>query len=293
MQLTNEEYKHFKPLLFSIGYRMLGSVAEAEDFVQDTFLKVYEMDELKIDNKKAYLCKIMTNRCLDSFKSARFKREQYTGPWNPEPLLQDHSSQLDPSHMYLQKEGLSIAYLRMMEHLAPDERAILLLREVFNFPYEEISAIIGKKEENCRKIFSRAKQKMAEIETESLHYEKNKLLIDRFVQALHMQNMETLLELVSENAIIYSDGGGKVKAAIRPIQSRDHVLAFLYGILKKAPEGFHFQMESANSQPAVVTYINDNIQSVISFYISDAIIREMYITMNPDKLNAPDLPVEG
>lgn len=293
MQLTNEEYKQFKPLLFSIGYRMLGSVTEAEDLVQDTFLKVYEMDELKIDNKKAYLCRIMTNRCLDSFKSARFKREQYTGPWNPEPLLQDPSSHLDPSNVYLQKEGLSIAYLRLMEHLAPDERAILLLREVFNFPYEEISDTVGKKEENCRKIFSRAKQKMTGIETESLHIENNKLLIDRFVQAFQMQNMEALLELVSENAIVYSDGGGKVNAAIRPIQSRANVLALLYGVLKKAPEGFHFKLENANSQPAIVTYINDQIHSVMSFYISDDTIREMYITMNPDKLTAPDHPAGG
>src|SRR5690606_34472569 len=152
VQLTNEEYKQFKPLLFSIGYRMLGSAAEAEDLVQDTFLKIYEMDEQEIGNKKAYLCKIMTNRCLDSFKSARFRREQYTGPWSPEPLLQAHSSG-DPADAYLQTEGLSIAYLRMMEHLAPDERAILLLREAFDFPYEEISTIAGKKEENCRKIF--------------------------------------------------------------------------------------------------------------------------------------------
>ena len=183
MQISNEDYQQFKPLLFSIGYRMLGSVAEAEDLVQETFLKAYQIDDQEIENKKAYLCKIMTNRCLDVLKSARHRREQYVGPWNPDPLLLVSSPDVDPSEIVLQKEGLSIAYLRMMEHLAPDERAVLLLREVFQFSYAEISDIVEKKEDNCRKIFSRAKQKISSIEDESLHYEKNKSIVDRFIQA--------------------------------------------------------------------------------------------------------------
>ncbi len=251
VQISNEDYKQFKPLLFSIGYRMLGSVAEAEDIVQETFLKAYQIDDQKIDNKKAYLCKIMTNRCLDVLKSARYRREHYVGPWNPEPLLLESSPDFDPSEVILQKEGLSIAYLRMMEHLAPDDRAVLLLREVFHFSYLEISNIIEKKEENCRKIFSRAKQKISSIEGESLHYEKNKSIIDRFIQAFQMQNMDALLELISEKVTLYSDGGGKVKAAVRPIESRSNVLAFLYGIIKKVPEDFYFEVKKVNGQPAI------------------------------------------
>jgi RNA polymerase sigma-70 factor, ECF subfamily len=284
VQISNEDYNLFKPLLFSIGYRMLGSVAEAEDIVQETFLKAYQIDDQKIDNKKAYLCKIMTNRCLDVLKSARYRREHYVGPWNPEPLLLESSPDFDPSEVILQKEGLSIAYLRMMEHLAPDDRAVLLLREVFNFSYLEISNIIEKKEENCRKIFSRAKQKISSIEGESLHYEKNKFIIDRFIQAFQMQNMDALLELISEKVTLYSDGGGKVKAAVRPIESQSNVLAFLYGIIKKVPEDFYFEIKKVNGQPAIVIYMNGKVQSIISFYISNNKINEMYITMNPDKL---------
>ena len=138
-----------------------------------------------------------------------------------------------------------------MEHLAPDERAVLLLREVFDFSYLEIANIIEKKEENCRKIFSRAKQKISTIEGESLHYEKNKSIIDRFIQAFQMQNMDALLELISENVTLYSDGGGKVKAAVRPIESRSNVLAFLYGIVKKVPEDFYFEVKNVNGQPAI------------------------------------------
>ena len=152
MEITTADYQLFKPLLFSLGYRMLGSVAEAEDMVQETFLKAYQVSEENIKNKKAYLCKMMTNLCLDLLKSARYKREQYVGPWNPEPLFLEKIHDIDPSEMIIQKEGLSIAYLRMMEHLAADERAVLLLREALNFPYSEIANIIEKKKKIAGKF---------------------------------------------------------------------------------------------------------------------------------------------
>lgn len=284
MQISNEDYLELKPLLFSIGYRMLGSVSEAEDLVQETFLKAYQLDDQKIDNKKAYFCKIMTNRCLDVLKSARYRREQYTGPWNPEPLLLEKSVDVSPLDTVMQKEGLSIAYLRMMEHLTPDERAVLLLKEVFDFSYSEISHFIAKKEENCRKIFSRAKQKLSGIEGESLNFEKNKSIVDRFIQAFQMQNMDALLELISEKVTLYSDGGGKVNAAIRPIESFTSVVAFLSGILKKAPQDFYFEIKNVNQQPAILFYMNNKLHSIMSFYINNDRINEMYLTLNPDKL---------
>jgi RNA polymerase sigma-70 factor (ECF subfamily) len=145
VQISNEDYQQFKPLLLSIGYRMLGSIVEAEDIVQETFLRAYQINEQKMVNKKAYLCKMVTNRCLDVLKSARHRREQYVGPWNPEPLLLEKTDYSDPSEILLQKEGLSIA----------------------------IANIIEKKEDNCRKIFSRAKQKISRVEGEN---SKNTLL---------------------------------------------------------------------------------------------------------------------
>ncbi|MFD2654819.1 RNA polymerase sigma-70 factor [Gracilibacillus thailandensis] len=284
MQISNEEYQQFKPLLFSLGYRLLGSISETEDIVQETFLKAFEITDQEIENKKAYLCKMMTNRCLDLLKSARYKREQYVGPWNPEPLLLDPSPDFDPTEVVLQKEGLSIAYLRMMEHLTPDERAVLLLKEIFGFPYAEIANVIAKKEENCRKIFSRAKQKISLIEDESLNYEKNKSIITRFIQAFQTENMDTLLELISEDVTLYSDGGGKVHAAIRPVVSLSNVLALLYGITKKAPEDFYLEIKNVNGQPAIVIYMNGALQSIMSFYISNNKVHEIYLTVNPDKL---------
>jgi RNA polymerase sigma-70 factor, ECF subfamily len=284
VQISNEDYQKFKPLLFSICYRMLGSIVEAEDIVQETFLKAYQIKEQALDNKKAYLCKMATNRCLDVLKSARHKREQYIGPWNPVPLLLEKTDDFGPADAVLQKEGLSIAYLRMMEHLAPDERAVLLLKEVFTFSYLEIANIIEKKEENCRKIFSRAKQKISRIEGESLHYEMNKSLVDHFIKAFQVQNRDALLELLSENVTLYSDGGGIVKAAIRPILSSSNVLAFLFGILKNVPADFYFEVKNVNGQPAIVNHINSSVQSIISFYITNSKITEIYITLNPEKL---------
>lgn len=284
MQISNEDYQQFKPLLFSIGYRMLGSIVEAEDIVQETFFKAYQINEQQIDNKKAYLCKMVTNRCLDVLKSARHRREQYIGPWNPEPLLLEETDYSDPSEILLQKEGLSIAYLRMMEHLAPDERAVLLLREAFDFSYLEIANMIEKKEKNCRKIFSRAKQKIVLVESESLNYEENKSIVNRFIQAFTVQNTEALLELISENVTLYSDGGGKVKAAVRPIVSLSNVLALLNGIIKKVEEDFYFEVKNVNGQPAIVIYMNNTMYSIISFYVSNDKINEIYMTSNPKKL---------
>lgn len=284
MQITKEEYQLFKPLLFSLGYRMLGSVADSEDLVQETFLKAYQISEDDIKNKKAYLCKIMTNLSLDLLKSARYKREHYVGPWNPEPLLLEKLHTFDPSELIIQKEGLSIAYLRIMEHLTPDERAVLLLKEVLDFPYSEIATIIEKKEENCRKIFSRAKKRISLVEGESLNYEKNKSMITRFIQAFQTQNIDDLLEIISENVTLYSDGGGKVHAAIRPIISVPNVLSLLYGVIKKAPEDFYFDVKNVNCQPAIIIYMNGKLQSILSFYIRKGKINEIYITMNPDKL---------
>jgi len=280
MQISNEDYRQLKPLLFSLGYRLLGSASDAEDMAQETFLKAYQIDEQLVDNKKAYLCKMMTNRCLDLLKSARYKRELYTGPWNPEPLLLDG----DPSEYVLQKEGLSIAYLRMMEHLSPDERAILLLREAFDFTYIEIATMLDKKEDNCRKIFSRAKQKIAAVEGESLDYESNQSIIQRFIEAFQVHNMELLLELISDNVTLYSDGGGKVHAAVRPIHSRSNVIAFIFGIVSKAPAHSQVEVKTVNAQPAILISIDGTLQSIISFYIRDECVQEIYFTLNPDKL---------
>ncbi len=281
MQISNDEYREFQPLLFSLGYRMLGSIAETEDAVQETFLQSYRVDETDIENKKAYICKMMTNRCLDVLKSSRVKREEYVGPWHPEPLL---SNEKGPADTVLQKEGLSVAYLRMMENLSPHERAVLLLRDVFSFSYTEIGDMIEKKGEACRKLYSRSKNKISTVENESLHYDQNKALVNRFIQAFQNNSREDLMELLSDRVTLYSDGGGKVRAAVKPVESSARVIPFLFGIGKQAPEDFYYEIHNVNGQPALLNYMNGGLQSVVSFFIQDGAVQEIYIMMNPDKL---------
>ncbi|RPF53402.1 RNA polymerase sigma-70 factor (ECF subfamily) [Aquisalibacillus elongatus] len=280
MNISQDEFIEWRPLLFSIGYRILGSVTYIEDFVHETFLKMYDVEDQLVHNKKAYLCKMMTNRCLDYLKSAQHTKEQYMGPWNPEPILIEKL----PADIVLEKEGLSIAYLRMMENLTPNERVVLVLRDVVGFSYSEIADIVDLKENNCRKIYSRAKYKIKEVENESLDYRQNQQIVDQFIGAIQHQNINQLLHLLSEDVTLYSDGGGEVRAALRPIIFNQNVAAFLKGILKNATDDFYYEIKSVNGQPGIISYMDQRLHSVVSFFIIDDIIQGIYITMNPKKL---------
>ncbi|ADU29537.1 RNA polymerase sigma-70 factor [Evansella cellulosilytica] len=293
MKFSNEEYKKLQPLLFSIGYRLLGSVKDAEDAVQEVFLRGYEMDGDGVENKKAYLCKMMTNRCLDIIKSAQYKREQYIGPWLPEPLVTGEGGDMDPAEMLIEKEGLSISYLRMMENLVPHERAVLLLREAFRFSYAEIASFVDKREDYCRQLYRRAKKKLSAVEKESLDFERNKTMVQRFISAFQSENIEELLGLLSEEVTLYSDGGGKVKAAVRPIISRNRVLSFIKGVMNQTTEKVSVFIREVNYQPAIVFFLNGKLHSVVSFYICKETIKEIYLIMNPDKLPLKKFMLEG
>lgn len=282
--LDEQVYKEHKPLLFSIAYRMLGSVAEAEDIVQETFLSFFQQDVDRIQNKKAFLCKIATNLCIDTLKSARKKREQYTGPWLPEPFLIGEQ-QTDPLNQVIVNDTLSISYLFLMENLSPNERAIFILREGFTFSYKEITEIVNKTEMNCRKIFERAKGKLGSTSHETkLNNEKNKRIMTEFIYAFRQGDLKKVLNLLSEEVILYSDGGGIVKAAINPIFSRDRVLPFLLGIAAKAPKEFTSDIKEINGEVGVFNTIRSNPHSVICFHVLDEQIEKIFIIMNPEKL---------
>ncbi|WP_338448792.1 RNA polymerase sigma-70 factor [Niallia oryzisoli] len=284
MSISKEEiiFKQYRALLFSISYRMLGSVTEAEDIVQETFLSYFQHDTGAVKNEKAYLCKMAINLCLDTLKSARKKREVYVGPWLPEPILTP-VEQDDPADQAIAKESLSFSYLLLMEKLSPVERAVFLLREVFGFSYREIGEIVTKTEANCRKIFTRLKEKIgAEVQVTTLNNDKNQTIISEFIQAFQNGDMEKIMTLVSEEVVLYSDGGGIVKAAIKPIYSRNHVLSFLTGIAAKAPADLITKFQNINGQLGVVNYINSYPHSVISFQDQNEQITNIYI--NPEKL---------
>lgn len=276
-------YQTYKPLLFSIAYRMTGSITDAEDLVQEVFL-IYDRvsSEKVIENEKAYLCKIMMNSSIDKLRSAASKREVYVGEWLPEPLVEVRN---DPAHTYLMKESISTAYLLLLQQLTEDERAVYLLREVFQYSYEEIAVIIEKSSTNCRQIFHRAKKSMDNRpKTSTLDFQSMKSSIEQFTVALQKGNIPKMLELLKTDSIFISDGGGKVKAALNPIHTSERIVLLFTSIMKKLPENSRMDFEVVNGYPGVVVSINDYVAYVVSMEFQDDKISRIYMVSNPDKL---------
>lgn len=279
-----ELYLEHRPLLFSIAYRMLGTVTDSEDIIQDVFLQASCLEMEKVENKKAYLCKMVTNRCLDHLKSARVKREVYTGPWLPEPIiLQDN----DPFSEVMKGEVISIAILFLLEKLNPIERAIFILREVLEYDYEVISGIVGRNEANCRKIFSRVKHKLPVMDVDSTHVDKGKEdIVQNLVAAIHEGNLQIVENWLSNDVILYTDGGGKVTAALKPVQSRKLVFRFIANLLGQFSNvPISIDLVNVNGESGILMIEPNNMKTVVSFKIEKDHIQEIYIMRNPDKLS--------
>ncbi|MEK5391492.1 RNA polymerase sigma-70 factor [Margalitia sp. FSL K6-0131] len=280
---TEELYQTYKPLLFSIAYQMTGSVTDAEDLVQEAFLTYNHVSSEKvIENKKAYLCKIVMNSSIDKIRSAANKREVYVGEWLPEPLV---DAENDPSHTYMMKESISTAYLLLLQQLSEDERAVFLLREVFQYSYEEIAAIIEKSYANCRQIFHRAKKSMENRpKATTMDFQSMKSNLEQFTMALQTGNIKKMLELLKTDAVLISDGGGKVKAALNPIYSSERIVLLFTSIMKKLPENTRMEFKVVNGFPGVFVIVNDNVAYVVSLEFQDDKIWRMYMVANPEKL---------
>ncbi|MCK9860143.1 RNA polymerase sigma factor SigJ [Paenibacillus sp. ATY16] len=280
-----ELYKRYKTELFSLAYRMLGSVMDAEDIVQDAFLSYNGLSDAgTIRNERAFLYKIVTNRCLDLLRSSAKKREMYVGPWLPEPLIDKGTSDNDPSHKYLRSESISTAYLLLLQQLSATERAVFLLREIFHYSFEEIADIVGKSSTNCRQIFHRAKK--------SIHFEPDQQpsvsvaeeKIREFVNSLLQGNTTKLLELVSENVVLYSDGGGKVRAAQVPVVGFEQVLKLHQHSINLHAGKITYSFLMVNGLPGIRLHLDEGIQYVYSFAYRDHKIEAIYAVANPEKL---------
>jgi RNA polymerase sigma-70 factor, ECF subfamily len=284
MNETEQLFTMHRPLLFSLAYRMLGSVQDAEDIVQEAYIALSETKTEHVLNSKAYLCKIVTNRCIDLLKSAKKQRETYTGPWLPEPLLID--SKEDPAQNYIMKESLSTAYLLLLEQLSETERAVFLLREVLQYEYDVIADVIGKSGTNCRQIFHRAKKAIGNHRrSDQLTPAKAKELSEQFVSAIITGNVSKLLSLLAVDATLFSDGGGKTKAALFPILGAERISRFYMGILAKTTEDFSFEFTTVNGDPGIVLYIESQVYGVLSLHVQDDLIQKIYWVANPDKLS--------
>ncbi|MBB6733161.1 RNA polymerase sigma-70 factor [Cohnella zeiphila] len=288
-------YASYKPLLFTLAYRMLGSVMDAEDAAQEAFLSLNETsDPERIRNPKAYLCKTVTNRCIDRLRSSQAKREVYVGPWLPEPLVSRPDGEDDPYGTYARRESLSTAFLLLLDQLSAVERAVFLLREALQYDYAEIAAIVDKSPANCRQIYHRAKRSLGELPRTdpdaktAPHAELPGTVVDQFIGALATGNVGKLMDLLTSDAVLLSDGGGKVTAATRPILGPDRIMRFLAGLLEKIPPGFSSRSAEVGGEPGFVTYVDGKPQSVFSFLMEDGRIKRIYLVANPDKLvNVP------
>ncbi|UQZ36786.1 hypothetical protein C2I18_26600 [Paenibacillus sp. PK3_47] len=293
-------YRSYRPLLLSIAYRMLGSVTQAEDLVQDAFVTIQQLvsgkdkDGNPILNMKSYLCKIVTNRCLDYLKSAHNQRELYVGPWLPEPLVQHYAvdgippsaAGRDPLQTVMLEDTVSYAFLVLLHRLTPVERAVFILREAFDYDYSDIAEFVNKTEAGCRKIYSRLKQKIQTEPPAGLKTSgQSDQLVLRFLHAASTGDMEGLLSILSEDIVLYSDGGGKVTAAVRPVASSQRVLAFIQGLVSKGNGAGAVRLVQVNGQLGfVVSSSSEPFPTVVSFFCSDNRVQEIYLLRNPEKL---------
>ncbi|MBA3491949.1 MAG: RNA polymerase sigma-70 factor [Rubrobacteraceae bacterium] len=281
-----EVFDRNRPLLFSIAYRMTGSVMEAEDAVQEAYLRWQQASEDEVRSPSSYLSTVVTRLCIDRLRSARVRREQYVGPWLPEPVLGEQAKEIESKADL--EDTLSMSFLVLLESLTPVERAVFLLREVFGYEYAEIASLVGKSEANCRQISRRARQSVAarrpRFESSPKQEER---LMEGFLQASLEGDMEALLALLSEDVTLYSDGGGKTRAALRPIYGADKVARFLTGILSNIPPDFAVRQTRINGRPGLVGYFGDGSpQSVVSIEVAEGSIMAIRLVVNPEKLGS-------
>jgi RNA polymerase sigma-70 factor (ECF subfamily) len=270
--------------LFGIAYRMLGSVSEAEDVLQDAWLRWHGVEHGTVENPSAYLVRLVTRLCIDTLGAARNRLTDYVGPWLPEPLVRSEDGE-SPAALQELADDLSIAFLLMLERLTPVERAVFLLRESFDFNYREIAGIVGKSEENCRQIDRRARKSLAEGRrpAKADPAERDRLL-GGFLNALKEGDLEGMVKLLARDATLYSDGGGKARAALKPVPGGDSVARFLLGIRRQAPPDWEVRVATVNGRPGLLNLIGGHLLNVVSFEVEDGLIREIYIVLNPDKL---------
>lgn len=287
---TESLYKTYRRPLFSLAYRMLGSVMDAEDIVQEAFIAYDQLpDPAAIRNERAFLYKIVTNRCLDLLRSSAHQRELYVGPWLPEPLIESGAPGTpgtlgtDPSEAYLRRESISTAYLLLLQQLNAVERAVFLLREIFHYSYDEIADMIGRSSANCRQIFHRAQKSIQFDPDETPSFSVAEEKVKDFVNSLLQGNTGKLLELVSDNVVFYSDGGGKVQAARVPVIGIELVIRFLSNLTRMYEGKFTCSFLIVNGLPGVRIVLGD-VRYFFSFAFRGNQIRTIYAVANPDKL---------
>jgi RNA polymerase sigma-70 factor (ECF subfamily) len=275
-------FEEHRPLLTRLAYRMLGSLADADDVLQEAYLRWDRADRAAVRSPRAFLCALVTRLCIDQRRAADARRETYVGPWLPEPVVEPDR----PAARLETAESLSLAFLVVLESLGPVERAAYLLRKAFDYEYAEIAGILGKSEANCRQLVSRAEDRLRERRP---RFDPAPDVAERattaFLHAVTTGDVGGLVGVLAEGAVAMTDGGGKASAARAPVVGAGRVARFFVGLAKKAPAGFELRRVRVNGQPGLLTVVGGRVDHVMTFDVDDAgKIAACYVIRTPDKL---------
>ena len=280
-----------------VAYRMLGSIAGAEDAVQDSFVRWLSRERGEptgdVNNLEAYLVRVTTRLCLDVLKSAKETRESYVGPWLPEPLVSENSpeAQQPPDLQLERSETLSYAFMMLLELLNPVERAVYILREAFDYRHAEIASIIGRTEADSRQLSRRARER---IKTPVQRFEASdgdqERLFQRFVAAAAGADLQPLFDLLAEDIVARTDGGGKVRAALRVLSGKARVVEFIRRVLPQLAQGSEISFCRVNGQPAMRQRVNGQTAGLLTVQFVDGRAEQLFIMRNPDKLEREVMP---
>jgi RNA polymerase sigma-70 factor, ECF subfamily len=282
-----ERFTMLRPLLFTIAYEILGSATESDDVLQDSYLRWAAVDLSTVRDTKSYLAQLVTRQALNALRAGARRREEYVGPWLPEPLLLDDQ---DPSADVVLAESVSMAMLVLLETLSPDERAVFVLREVFGFDYGEIADAIGKPAPTVRQVAHRAREHVhaRRRKYRDVDPQRNAEITAQFLATAASGDVEALMAMLAPDATWMADSGGKVSAARRPVVGAERVARAIAGLIRKAAAMARFRVEmvTCNSAPAVLLYLGGQLEGVITLEIADDKITNFYVMRNPDKLAA-------
>ncbi|MFA3840312.1 RNA polymerase sigma-70 factor [Streptomyces aureus] len=281
-----EVFEEHRPVLMGVAYRMLGRVADAEDVVQDAWLRWAQADRDEVREPRAYLVRVATRLAIDRLRQAQVRREAYVGPWLPEPLVTDFGPTApDTAEAAVLAESVSLAVLVVLESLSPLERAVFVLREAFGFPFAEIATTLERSESAVRQLAGRARKHVDERRPRfDVDPVEQRDLTERFLAAATDGDLEGLMTLLAPDARLVGDSGGKSKAPLRVIESADKVGRFLLGAAKGGGAGFTFRIVELNGGPAVLALVDGKPDSVFQVDVADGHVQCVYIVRNPDKL---------
>ena len=277
-----------RPRLFSIAYRMLGSASEAEDVLQDAWVRFSGAESNDLRSPQAFAATIVTRLCLDRLKSARARREEYVGPWLPEPVLTAGGEQ-SPDVLAERSESVTLAFLVLLETLSPEERAVFLLKEVFDYEHADIAGILGTTTANSRQLFHRAKSKIRLNASRDFEQPQRRALAERFVEAFRAGDAAGLAQLLAQDVTFVADGGGKATATRRPLEGRDTVVKLLVGFVRAAvatglASRATLEVTEVNAEPALVIRLDGRLDGVYVLSVEGDAITGIRVVRNPDKL---------